>query len=84
MVQDDFQLATAADIVADPSAPDAFVAGIMEGREWVFEAAKGTWVESQVEKLYTDLPKYSTKQLQEAAAKLFTDFMDGITKTGRK
>ena len=37
MVQDDFHLATAADIVADPSAPDAFVRGIMEGKEWVFQ-----------------------------------------------
>jgi hypothetical protein len=84
LVQDDFQLATAADIVADPSAPDAFVAGIMEGREWVYEAAKGTWVEKQVEQLYEALPKFTTKQLHETAAKLFSDFMDGITKTGRK
>ncbi len=41
-VQDDFMLATAADIVADPSAPDAFVSGIMEGREWVFVNGKWT------------------------------------------
>jgi hypothetical protein len=43
MVQDDFHLATAADIVADPSAPDAFVRGIMEGKEWVFQ--NGTFTE---------------------------------------
>jgi len=42
-VQDDFKLATAADIVADPSAPDAFVQGIMEGKEWIFE--NGKWKE---------------------------------------
>lgn len=47
-VQDDFRLATAADIVADPSAPDAFVQGIMEGREWVFDAASGSWRAMQV------------------------------------
>jgi hypothetical protein len=43
-VQNDFRLATAADIVADPSAPDAFVKGIMEGVEWFFDAARNSWV----------------------------------------
>ena len=46
-VQDDFMLATAADIVADPSAPDAFVSGIMEGKEWVF--VNGRWTEQDIE-----------------------------------
>jgi len=46
-VQDDFMLATAADIVADPSAPDAYVQGIMEGREWVY--VKGVWQEREIE-----------------------------------
>ena len=46
-VQDDFMLATAADIVADPSAPDAFVQGIMEGKEWVF--VNGRWTEQDIE-----------------------------------
>ena len=44
-VQDDFHLATAGDIVADPSAPDAFVRGIMENVDWVYDDAKGTWRE---------------------------------------
>lgn len=42
-VQDDFRLATAADIVADPSAPNAYVRGIMEGAEWVFDSVSGSW-----------------------------------------
>ena len=50
-VQGDFYLATAADIVADPSAPDAFVEGIMEGVEWVYEG--GRWVEQFVELVST-------------------------------
>jgi hypothetical protein len=48
VVQDDFQLNTAADIVADPSAPQAFVRGVMEGREWVWN--NGILVERQVAK----------------------------------
>ena len=47
VVQDDFHLATAADIVADPSAPNAFVQGIMEGKEWVM--VNGVWTEQQFE-----------------------------------
>jgi hypothetical protein len=43
-VGEDFMLATAADIVADPSAPDAFVQGIMEDKEWIYDASKETWV----------------------------------------
>ena len=52
-VQGDFMLATAADIVADPSAPDAFVSGIMEGKEWVF--VNGKWTEQDIEEAKTCL-----------------------------
>jgi len=47
-VQDDFRLATAADIVADPSAPNAYVRGIMEGAEWVFDSVSGSWRAQEV------------------------------------
>jgi hypothetical protein len=57
IVQDDFHLATAADIVADPSAPNAFVQGIMEGKEWVM--VNGVWTEQQ----YTQ----AKKMIQEAS-----------------
>jgi len=47
-VGEDFMLATAADIVADPSAPDAFVQGIMEDKEWIYDASKKTWIVESV------------------------------------
>ena len=47
-VQDDFRLATAADIVADPSAPDAFVKGIMENVDWIYDPVKDTWMEQKL------------------------------------
>ena len=58
-VQGDFYLATAADIVADPSAPDAFVAGIMEGKEWVWD--NGLLKETQIQKYKDKIEKSSRK-----------------------
>ena len=64
IVGDDFMLATAADIVADPSAPDAFVEGIMEGKEWVWEG--GILRENFAEKTYKEINTLVTqKQLDE-------------------
>ena len=80
VVQPDFYLATAADIVADPSAPGAFVQGIMEGKEFWFDQASGTWMEEDVEKLYTNLKKYSKKQLEEVALTIFENYINGIGK----
>jgi len=73
IVKDDFHLATAADIVADPSAPDAFVRGIMENKEWV--CIDGHWMEKQIEESKTIIKKASTKQLQEAKLKIFENFL---------
>ena len=50
-VGDDFMLSTAADIVADPSAPDAFVSGIMEGKEWVYDTSKKVWIAESIKKI---------------------------------
>ena len=61
-VKDDFYLATAGDIVADPSAPNAFVEGIMEGKEWVWD--NGALLESEVAELKT---KYDVKKRQRQA-----------------
>ena len=70
-VRDDFYLATAADIVADPSAPNAFVEGIMEGKEWIWD--NGTLVESEIvrmkERINTRVRK---KQASEDALELAT------------
>ena len=76
IVQDDFMLSTAADIVADPSAPDAFVRGIMEGREWVF--VDGKFVEKNIEEAKHSIRKASSKQLEEAKVLAFQNFLSKI------
>jgi len=76
-VQDDFMLATAADIVADPSAPDAYVQGIMEGREWVF--VKGIWQEREIEETQQFIKKASSKDLAEAKIRAFNEFLNRLS-----
>ena len=72
-VQGDFYLATAADIVADPSAPDAFVSGIMEGKEWVWD--NGIIKEVNIERYKQEIEKASMRQLDEAKLNAFQDFL---------
>ena len=77
IVGDDFMLATAADIVADPSAPDAFVEGIMEGKEWVWDG--GILREKYAEKTYKEINTLVTqKQLDEKKLSLFNDFLSNL------
>jgi hypothetical protein len=76
IVQDDFMLSTAADIVADPSAPDAYVEGIMEGKEWVF--VDGKFVEKDIEEAQRAIRSASVRQLQEAKMRAFQDFLSKI------
>jgi hypothetical protein len=76
-VQDDFHLATV-DIVADPSAPDAFVAGIMEGKEWILE--NGRWTSVQVEKAQATIKKASKAALDETKIKIWEQFMAGLSR----
>jgi len=77
VVGDDFMLATAADIVADPSAPDAFVEGIMEGKEWVWDG--GILREKYAEKTYAEINTLVTqKQLDEKKLSLFNDFLANL------
>lgn len=75
-VQDDFHLATAADIVADPSAPDAFVKGIMEGVEWV--NIDGSWKAQQVVEEILETGNRSVKELNEQSLKLFDKFLKSL------
>jgi len=72
-VQGDFYLATAADIVADPSAPDAFVEGIMEGVEWVYEGGK--WVEHFVEQAQQEVHAASKADLEQVKLQVFENFL---------
>lgn len=78
LVKDDFYLATAADIVADPSAPDAFVRGIMEGREWLF--IEGRFVESDIDASKVVLDAAPSRRLQEVAVEEFTKFLNKLMK----
>lgn len=75
-VQDDFYLATAADIVADPSAPDAFVRGIMENKEWVWD--NGILKERQVAEYKETIVKSSKKDLEENMLKVFKNFISKL------
>ena len=77
VVGEDFQLATAADIVADPSAPDAFVNGIMEGKEWVWEG--GTLHEQFVDETKKRINTLvDQKALEEHKINLFNDFLSNL------
>ena len=77
IVGDDFMLSTAADIVADPSAPDAFVEGIMEGKNWVWDG--GILREQQAAKTYKTINTLvDQKQLDEKKISLFNDFLNNL------
>ena len=78
IVQDDFHLATAADIVADPSAPDAFVRGIMENKEWVI--VNGLWTEQANDMAKKVIKKASKKQLEEAKMVVFENFLNRLAR----
>jgi len=77
-VQDDFYLATAADIVADPSAPDAFVRGIMEGVEWIWD--NGILKQQTVESYKNTIKKAPLKRLEEAKVKVFESFFNDLSR----
>ena len=77
VVGEDFMLATAADIVADPSAPDAFVEGIMEGKDWVWDG--GILREKFAANTYKTINTLvDQKQLDEKKLNLFNDFLSNI------
>ena len=77
IVGDDFMLATAADIVADPSAPDAFVEGIMEGKDWVWDG--GILREKYAEKTYKQINTLvDQKHLDEQKLSIFNDFLSNL------
>jgi|TARA_B110000211_G_C14041647_1_gene537051 hypothetical protein len=74
-VQGDFMLATAADIVADPSAPNAFVEGIMEGVEFYYDSDRKTWMSEQIK---SEVKKMSAKGLEEQKLSLFKRFINNL------
>ena len=76
VVRDDFFLTTAADIVADPSAPDAFVNGIMEGKEWVWD--NGILKEAKVDKYRRYMDEATRHNMEERTLKVFEDFLSKL------
>lgn len=77
-VQEDFMLATAADIVADPSAPDAYVQGIMENKEWTF--VNGIWQEKELEESKEMIRAASAKELEAVKLQVFENFLTKLSK----
>ena len=75
-VKDDFRLSTAADIVADPSAPEAFVRGVMEGREWIFE--NGLLVQREIDEIKETIRKTSSRKLEEQMVNAFKSFINKL------
>ena len=75
-VQNDFYLATAADIVADPSAPNAFVNGVMESKEWVWD--NGIIREADVADMQKDIKTASKSELEDVKLKVFEDFLSKL------
>lgn len=73
IVQPDFYLATAADIVADPSAPGAFVQGIMEGKEWML--VNGVWTEQDHSQAIRQIRQASRQEIEQVSLRIFENFM---------
>ena len=73
LVQDDLKLATAADIVADPSAPGAFVNGIMENKEWMF--VEGRFIEADFDKAKKQIKEATKSEIEGVALKLFDNYL---------
>lgn len=76
VVGEDFMLSTAADIVADPSAPDAFVSAVMEGVEWIYDASKNQWLIENTKKKINHLVE--SRQYQERKLELFNEFLSNL------
>ena len=78
-VQNDFRLATAADIVADPSAPNAFVEGVMENVEWIYDPIKDTWHEERLDDIKKTIKGMSLSSLEEQKLQIFEDYINKLT-----
>ena len=79
IVQPDYHIATAADIVADPSAPGAFVEGIMENVEWFYDAVKGTWHEEKIDMIKKSVKSMSLEEIEHNKLSIFEDYIASLT-----
>ena len=78
VVQDDLKISTAADIVADPSAPDAFVNGLMENVDWIFDPIKNTWMEQKAESLKGQIHSLSKNEREAKQMAIFEDYINSL------
>jgi hypothetical protein len=78
-VQDDFHLATAADIVADPSAPNAFVKGVMEGAEWVYDAVNESWYQEKMHNTRKTMRKMRMDEIEENKFGIYESFIKSLS-----
>jgi len=79
IVRPGYHLATAADVVADPSAPNAFVRGIMEGTEWIYDASREAWFEEKIEETKNKIKKMNIRELEEKKLLVFENFIKSLT-----
>jgi len=77
-VQEDFRISTPADIVADPSAPEAFVQGIMENVDWLYDESRGFYLAEKATEVKKEIKQLSAKQLEEQKLKLFEQFIKSL------
>lgn len=78
-VQDDFHLATAADIVADPSAPNAFVKGIMEGAEWVYDASSDSWYQEKLHESRKQMKRMRMDEIEQGKFGIYESFIKSLS-----
>ena len=80
VVQDDFKLCVAADVVASPSGPGAFVQGIMENVEWIYDPVQGTWVEERVHEMKKEVHKMTREQREANLLRIFEELIRDIAR----
>jgi hypothetical protein len=78
VVQSDYKIATAADIVADPSAPNAFVKGIMENVEWIYDPVRDTWLEEKLHETKKAIHKMTMKEIEEQKLAIFENYVSSL------
>ena len=78
VVGSDFHLATAADIVADPSAPDAFVKGVMENVEWIYDPVKDTWHEEKLDNMKKAIHKMTMDEIEHNKMAIFENYISSL------
>jgi hypothetical protein len=78
-VQPDFHLATAGDIVADPSAPGAFVRGVMENVEWIYDPVKNTWYEESLHEMKKTIRKMKMDQIEQNKLSIFEGYVKSLS-----